>query len=1120
MLRTLVLAALARAATSATIFTCSFADFVLNVGSTPSTPPFFPYTVSSASTGAAWLSGGSYAFSYNGSFLVAGQGLTPGQSSSGTATDAALGPFAYLSVPWANADGSFTVVTNFTCYTGLQLAGMTASYPYGAAAVATVPAQAPNANGLDSGNARPSQHFPSFSASSDTALRGSEMGFINWCGEMDTYCNSHGTGLAGYGGGQQSGPLLLFNRSQLQQGVSKPQALVLGPGHGPNTHIAHQILGVVADPAVQTVGRRAAGKAGACAHVAATATGSASAAASASGAPIQPSCFSAPHTDEVGANDSPGTYGGIVVAQNNASACCEACAALGDLCDSWVYDTNGFAGGSNCWPLLGIQGSKQADERVLGIMWPVTCNGQAGTDAVGGVPSQGFETGLFSGGADACCLLCETLGTAACAGWSYQPSASNATADCFPWQSYTGTAPSATRTFGASEGRPMVLAAGTQGYITDLPPHFASTWWLSGSPAGINDAVYHYGDALRRAAGLQRLPRDSDPLRNQISYWSDNGALYYDGYWPLFFNNVTNTAEDVFLALKAYHTSLGLAVGTYQMDPWWYGGACGANGPPPPACFNSEAWPWATNWSAAPGFFPHGLASLDMPLTLYANLWAKPEYNAMTQFDWVLSTVCTNTSASQCGEGTPGWAKVVSSQSYDFHSYLFDVGAGYGQNAWEFDFSDYFFLGFGTDLSVDIRSFDEYFRGIDAAAVEHGFPVQLCMGLPSITLASVQWPSVTNARLQGDGYPGSGRYDIFQTALLYGAVQLAPFLDQFWSTSCQPALDNPYGNSTCEGDVEGLAAIATLSTGPVGFSDLVGFTNASLLALTSRSDSVILAPSLPLVNVEFFFGAGLPAAAGGGARIASAPSYISTAGSSGYDSSSQAAYAYPHPQTATQAYMWLSVFATFVAADVTVAPVDLWPLLPLTEPSINGYYVSQLSHSASCVDGRGPQVTGCAYEFGGSAVSPLLTANTGGSWHELYTVSPIFSLNASSSSGSSGSGGSGSYAVGWSLLGELGKFVRVSPYRVVSVEPGCASLAPQPAGAGPSLCVALTGAAGETVKRFALVDPTATVRLVDVALGAAGRAVLVCTCSSSSSASACACSSSSTQGAAGADGTE
>lgn len=153
------------------------------------------------------------------------------------------------------------------------------------------------------------------------------------------------------------------------------------------------------------------------------------------------------------------------------------------------------------------------------------------------------------------------------------------------------------------------------------------------------------------------------------------GAFYFDGYWPLFFSNSSNTAEDVFRALGAYHAALGLTVGTYQMDPWWYGGSCGADGPPPPQCHNAAAWPWAGNWSAAPGFFPSGLGNLGLDLTLYSNIFAQAPLNTMTQFPWVNGS-CEGLAEAGCAHVTP-------ESSYDFHSYIFDVGVGLGQNAFE-----------------------------------------------------------------------------------------------------------------------------------------------------------------------------------------------------------------------------------------------------------------------------------------------------------------------------------------------------------------------------------------------------------------------------------------------------
>ena len=46
------------------------------------------------------------------------------------------------------------------------------------------------------------------------------------------------------------------------------------------------------------------------------------------------------------------------------------------------------------------------------------------------------------------------------------------------------------------------------------------------------------------------------------------------------------------------------------------------------------------------------------------------------------------------------------------------------------------------------------------------------------------------------------------------------------------------------------AIVVALSTGPVGFSDGVGFTNASLVMTTCRGDGVLLKPDRPLITTD------------------------------------------------------------------------------------------------------------------------------------------------------------------------------------------------------------------------------------------------------------------------------
>jgi hypothetical protein len=370
-------------------------------------------------------------------------------------------------------------------------------------------------------------------------------------------------------------------------------------------------------------------------------------------------------------------------------------------------------------------------------------------------------------------------------------------------------------------------------------------------------------------------------------------------------------------------------------------------------------------------------------------------------------------------------------------------------------------------------------RGMDAAAAEHGFPVQLCMTLPAITLASAGWGSVTNARLQGDGYAtNSERYDIFQTSLLYASLDLAPFLDNVWTTSCQPAPDNAYGNATCEGDVEALWAIATLSAGPVGFGDRAGATNAPLLAMAARADGVLLQPSAPALPLDAWFADGLPAAAGARARIAVAPSLVPRAAAGG------------------AAALFLSVLGVFLAAPVPVAPVDVSPpLAPVGEAGISAYYTTALSRRAACAAGA-PAAAGCAARFAGTPADALLTLNTGAAAHEVVSVAPVFSAAACGVGGGSGGGGDG-----WALLGELAKITRVSPSRVAGLDPGCtARAAPPPA---PALCVAVVGGAGEAVD-LAFVDAGGILRTVSVRVGDDGAASVVCACEGAAGACACA----------------
>ena len=79
-------------------------------------------------------------------------------------------------------------------------------------------------------------------------------------------------------------------------------------------------------------------------------------------------------------------------------------------------------------------------------------------------------------------------------------------------------------------------------------------------------------------------------------------------------------------------------------------------------------------------------------------------------------------------------------------------------------------------------------------------------------------------RVSSDGV-SSRQWKIGYTSLFADSLQIAPFKDNFWTTSVQPG--NPYGR--IEPAPERQALIALLSTGPVGISDKLGATNASIV---------------------------------------------------------------------------------------------------------------------------------------------------------------------------------------------------------------------------------------------------------------------------------------------------
>jgi hypothetical protein len=304
--------------------------------------------------------------------------------------------------------------------------------------------------------------------------------------------------------------------------------------------------------------------------------------------------------------------------------------------------------------------------------------------------------------------------------------------------------------------------------------------------------------------------------------------------------------------------------------------------------------------------------------------------------------------------------------------------------------------------------------------------------LPSDILASVTLGAVTNARASEDDFPQTdNRWNLGFTGMYYGAFDIRPFYDDFWTTPYQPG-STYTANETW---VEVSALISVLSTGPVGISDGVGLTNASLVSVTCMTDGTLLKPSVPAAAIDATFAQAAGAAPKG--EIWAAPSYIPL---------SRAAAGQPRAGTldAPTPYPFMTVLAIDVAAPFALYPSDLTPDLSAgvgPGSNVTGYvYVPWSPGFARLqrVCGDGQPAPGCATPF--SAAAPI-TVLTGGERpdrskpHEVYSLAPV-------------------WANGYALLGELVKATRVAVQRFpwVAADP-----------AAPALAFGVTGASGEAL---------------------------------------------------------
>ena len=493
-------------------------------------------------------------------------------------------------------------------------------------------------------------------------------------------------------------------------------------------------------------------------------------------------------------------------------------------------------------------------------------------------------------------------------------------------------------------------------------------------------------------------------------------------------------------------------------------------------------------------FGPSGFQEMldaGMQLTLYSFFWATPqEGTTFTQYEWVSSPHLNDFIGGPI-------ARIAPQDSYTFYTEIMRRCVLWNCIGFEHDFLDFAYLAM-PDSAVQPGVYEGFMEGLSQAAVDYGVPVQLCMPLPSDVLLSTLLPAVSNIRASDDNdytYAGPNRWRIGLTSMLHGAVNIRPFFDGTWTHSAYGNThDVPYPANYVQNSTELDLAISTLSSGPVGLGDMAGYTNITLTMCSCSANGVLLKPSLPAAPLDLYF---MPdpqqqyTLQGSGTELWQAPSFVQIVSYDTHDDRLR----YKHDSAGLDRYLSKShlapsndTFPSFTpcpfmsllaidAVGATVFPGDFTPSLSVTVGAsacaasglATGYVALPWSRgldqlNSSCAEGSpASQCVVSVTDEAGINITTGINEDTQyakGSQHpfDILSLSPV--LNN-----------------GYALLGELFKFVRVSPVRFSSV-----STTPLP-----SLQVTVLGSSGESVDVLVLV-PGGIVRRISVQFGEGAQA--------------------------------
>lgn len=382
------------------------------------------------------------------------------------------------------------------------------------------------------------------------------------------------------------------------------------------------------------------------------------------------------------------------------------------------------------------------------------------------------------------------------------------------------------QTIGVPRNQGDDVRCGWHGDLAEIPPRFATEMALWAA-AGPRQALEEWCAFLRQRHATRPRSRYADEGVGKLSYWTDNGAVYYYRTEPGL--DYTATLVKVVEQLRA----AGVPVASLQIDSWFYPHEnlrpISPEGTPivPPS--------GAMRWEPRSDVFPEGIHDLrqrtgGLPLTLHSRHFS----SRSPYFD-----------RHACWRDGP-YAHPCEASFYEM---LMEQAAAWGAITYEQDWMAESFLGV-RPLRAAAGRCRQWLEMMDTAARDRGLTLQFCMATPADFLQAATLTQVTSIRTSGDY-----RY-LFDNGLnwvwflhcnaLARSLGLNPFKDVFLShsdTSLAPG--EPYA------EIEAL--LAALSTGPVAIGDRIGATVRELVLRCCRADGVLVKPDVPIAAVDACF---------------------------------------------------------------------------------------------------------------------------------------------------------------------------------------------------------------------------------------------------------------------------